>query len=199
VAAVRAAPGRGAGLVDERRYREILAQLEYQAGQAIVWRDAVSMWFLKASKIADAKGRVGNYPGRYEAESMTLQGYTVRSIAPAPEEDASGGKIVTCPAGATCSATMKYAGKPGWFTLHVEYFDLPTGVSHYRVFVGAQLIDEWSADLLLPSRRIDAGASTRRSIPGVALRPGDEIRIEGTPGGGEPAPLDYPEIVPEKM
>jgi len=184
-----------AGLVDERRYREILAQLEYQAGQAIVWRDAVSMWFLKASKIVDAKGRVGNYPGRYEAESMTLQGYTVRSVAPAPEEDASGGKIVTCPAGATCSATMKYAGEPGWFTLHVEYFDLPTGVSRYRVLVGGQPIDEWSADLTLPSRRIDAGASTRRSIPGVALRPGDEIRIEGTPGGREPAPLDYVEIV----
>jgi alpha-glucuronidase len=127
---------------------------------------------------------------------MTLQGYIARSIAPAPEEDASGGQIVTCPA-ATCSATLKYAGGPGWYTLNVEYFDLPSGVSRYRVFVGKQLIDEWPADLLLPSRRIDAGASTRRAIAGVALRPGDEIRIEGRPGGNEPAPLDYLEIVPE--
>ena len=29
------------GLMDEQRYREVLAQLEYQAGQAVVWRDAV--------------------------------------------------------------------------------------------------------------------------------------------------------------
>jgi hypothetical protein len=28
----------------------------------------------------------------------------------------------------------------------------------------------------------------------LALHPGDEIRIEGIPGGQEPAPLDYVEI-----
>jgi hypothetical protein len=28
----------------------------------------------------------------------------------------------------------------------------------------------------------------------VALRPGDEIRIEGYPDGGEGAPIDYVEI-----
>ena len=57
-----------AGKVDERRYQEILAQLEYQAGQAVVWRDAVDTWFQTASGIADAKGRVGHEPGRVEAE-----------------------------------------------------------------------------------------------------------------------------------
>jgi alpha-glucuronidase len=94
---------------------------------------------------------------------------------------------------------MKYAGDAGWYTLSVEYFDLPSGVSQYRVFVDGQLVDQWSADLQLPSRRIDAGASTRRVIPGLALRPGDEIRIEGKPGGNEPAPLDYLEIQPDRM
>src|SRR5260370_4822130 len=29
------------GRVDERRYREVLAQLQYQAGHADVWRDAL--------------------------------------------------------------------------------------------------------------------------------------------------------------
>ena len=48
---------------------------DYQAGQAIVWRDAVSRWFHRASGIADARGRVDNYPGRIEAESATLTGY----------------------------------------------------------------------------------------------------------------------------
>ena len=46
--------------MDERRYQEVLAQLEYQAGQAEVWRDAVTNWFHRTSGIADAKGRVGN-------------------------------------------------------------------------------------------------------------------------------------------
>src|SRR6185503_10709264 len=55
------------GRIDERRYQEILAQLEYQAGQAVVWRDAVNNWFFKESRIADDKGRVGNHPGRVEA------------------------------------------------------------------------------------------------------------------------------------
>ena len=53
------------GRVDEQRYREVLAQLEYQAGQAEVWRDAVSNWFLRASGIPDAKGRVGQLSGSH--------------------------------------------------------------------------------------------------------------------------------------
>src|SRR5664280_1092811 len=70
------------GLVDEQRYNQVLKQLQYQAGQAIVWRDAVNVWFQTNSKVADAKGRVGNFPGRFEAESMTLAGYTVRAFPP---------------------------------------------------------------------------------------------------------------------
>ena len=186
------------GRVDEQRYSQILAQLRYQAGQAIVWRDAVTTWFQRASKIVDAQGRAEHYPGRYEAESMKLDAYTVHDIAPAPAEDASGGKIVACTGAAVCTATLDYNGEPGWYTLNVEYFDLANGISHYRVFVGKQLVAEWSGDLRLPSRRMDAGASTRRVIPGIALRPGDEIRIEGRPDGREQAALDYLEIVREK-
>jgi hypothetical protein len=33
-----------------------------------------------------------------------------------------------------------------------------------------------------------------RTIAGIALRPGDRIRIEGTPDGNETAALDYIEI-----
>ena len=184
------------GLVDEQRYRQVLAQLEYQAGQSVVWRDAVTTWFQRESKIPDARGRVEHYPGRVEAESMTLAGYTVRDVTPA--EDASGGKAVGCPAGTpTCSATTKFTGEAGWYTLRVEYFDQANGASRYRVWVGKQLMDEWVADLRLPTVRLDSTSSTRRTIAGVALRPGDEIRIEGQPAGGEVAGLDYLEIRPE--
>ncbi len=130
------------GKVDDQRYDDVLAQLEYQAGQAEVWRDAVTNWFQRASGIPDAKGRVGHYPNRYEAESMELRGYTVTGVT--PSEDASGGKAVECPA-AECAATLHYSGPPGWYTIRVEYFDQDNGVSRYRFQVGGQTIDEWSA------------------------------------------------------
>lgn len=186
------------GSVDEHRYGEVLAQLQYQAGQAEVWRDAVNTWFAHASHIEDASGRVGHYPGRVEAEAMTLQGYTARDVT--PSEDASGGQAVVCPQGtAACSASTKFSGTPGWYDLHVEYFDQDNGASHFRVFIGKQLVDEWTADLQLPrTTRPDSTSSTRRLIPGVALRPGDEIRIEGVPDRQEPAGLDYLEILRAK-
>ncbi|HEY1339934.1 MAG TPA: alpha-glucuronidase family glycosyl hydrolase [Bryobacteraceae bacterium] len=179
------------GRVDDHRYAEILAQLEYQAVQAIVWRDAVTRYFEKMSGIADSQGRVGHYPGRTEAESLTLEGYTSEDIR--PWEAASGGRAVACAAG-PCSATMRYEGAPGWHTISVQYFDVANGAARFRVLVGKQVVDEWSASDRLPVRRIDAGTSARRVIRGVALRPGDEIRIEGFPDGGDPAALDYVEI-----
>jgi alpha-glucuronidase len=181
------------GRIDDRRYGEVLAQLEYQTAQAQVWRDGVTMWFARTSGIEDAKKRVGNYPGRFEAESMTLDGYTVQAVK--PWEAASGGKAVVC-SREQCTASMRYDGTPGWYTLHVQYFDLNSGVSRFRLWVGGQLIDEWSAADHLPARKIDGSSSSRRVIPGVALRAGDQIRIEGRPDGRETAALDYIEILP---
>jgi len=78
----------------------------------------------------------------------------------------------------------------------VRYFDVNNGAAKYRVRVGTQLVAEWSGTDLVPTRRIDSASSSHRVIPGLALRPGDQIRIEGTPEGGETAALDYIEIRP---
>ncbi len=179
--------------IDEQRYADVLEQLEYQAGQAQVWRDAVTMWFLRASGIEDAKGRVGNYPGRVEAEAMTLDGYRIVPVT--PWETASGGKAIVCEA-ARCSASFRYEGEPGWHTIRVQYFDQSNGVSHFRLLIGGQIVNEWAADNPVPERRtrIDSSSSTRRTITGIALRKGDEIRLEGMPGGAEQAAIDYIEI-----
>jgi alpha-glucuronidase len=181
------------GLIDDRRYSEILAQLKYQAAHTEVWRDAVNDWFHRTSGIEDAKGRVGKHPGRTEAEAMKLEGYAIGDIT--PWETASGGKAVTCASG-KCAATLRYEGPAGWYNLNVQYFDLNNAVSRFRVFVGAQPVDEWAATDRLPARKLDSSSSTRRTITGIALRPGDEIRIEGTPEGREFAALDYLEILP---
>jgi len=126
-----------------------------------------------------------------EAEAMQLTRYTAQEIV--PWEAASGGKAVTCASG-PCAATLKFSGAAGWHTINVQYFDMPNAVAHFRVIVGKQVIDEWAASDRAPARRLDAGASSRRVITGVALRPGDEIRIEGVPSGIDPAALDYIEI-----
>jgi alpha-glucuronidase len=47
-----------AGHMDLERYRDILARLQYQAGEAVVWRDTICNWICRLSGIADAKGRV---------------------------------------------------------------------------------------------------------------------------------------------
>jgi alpha-glucuronidase len=173
----------------------VLAQLEYQAGQAIVWRDAVSNWFLRASKIPDAQGRVGHYPNRLEAEAATLTGYVAKPVT--PWEGASGGQAVECTA-ATCTAIFKYNGTAGVHDLTVRYFDTNTGASHFKVSVAGKVVGEWIASDhgLLPGRneRVDSSSSSRRVISGVLFNPGDEIRIEGVPDGRETAALDYIEI-----
>jgi alpha-glucuronidase len=183
------------GMVDERRYREALAQLEYQAGHAQVWRDSVVSWFLKTSGIPDARGRAGKYPGRVEAESMKLEGYVPKPAT--PWETASGGQAVECAAD-RCAASFRFDGAPGWYELRVQFFDRIDGVSHFQLRVSGQLVDEWEADDRLPSRKIDGAASKRRALAGVALRPGDEIRIEAVPGGAERAAIDYVELIPER-
>src|SRR5436853_1861345 len=150
---------------------EVLAQLQYQEGQAVVWRDGVASYFHKLSGIADTRGRVGNYPGRVEAESAVLKDYTVRSVA--PPEGASGEKVIDCPV-ASCTATFKYSGDAGWRDITVRYFDVNSGAAKYRVRVAGELIAEWTANDRVPTRRIDSASSARRIIEWVLLRPGDE-------------------------
>jgi alpha-glucuronidase len=186
------------GKIDDDRYSAVLAQLQYQRGQAIVWRDAVTMWFFKASGVADARGRVGTFPGRMEAEAASLAGYVATPVT--PWETASGGTAIECKA-ASCTATFKYTGDAGWRDLVVQYFDTNIGAARFRVRVGDQIVDEWTASVRewvasdrASSRKPDGTSSTRRVISGVALRPGDEIKIEGIPDGGETAALDYVEI-----
>jgi alpha-glucuronidase len=185
------------GKVDPGLYGDELARLEYQAGHAIVWRDAIVQYFLKESGIPDAKGRAGYYPGRLEAEDARLSGYKVIDVT--PWEDASGGKAVTCDADSApkgCSAEWTYTGKAGRFDIAVQYFDLQGGVAHFALDVNGKTIATWAADAKLPSRRPDGDNSTRFTTPGVELKPGDVLRVDGTPDASDPAALDYIEIEP---
>jgi alpha-glucuronidase len=182
------------GKIDHGLYEDERARLEYQAGHAIVWRDAIVQYFLKESGIADEKGRAGHYPGRLEAEDARLTGYTVFDVN--PWEDASGGKAVTC-AETSCAAEWTYADKAGRFDIAVQYFDLQGGAAHFKLEVNGNTIASWAADATLPSRRPNGDNSTRYTARGVPLKPGDVLRVQGTPDGSDPAALDYIEIEPQ--
>jgi alpha-glucuronidase len=181
------------GKVADAIYGEVLKRLQFQAGHAVVWRDAVTEWFTKTSGIADAKGRVGHYPGRVEAEAMQLDGYSAVDVR--PWETASGGKAVVC-AGQECSAQTTWDKPDGWYDVTVQYFDLLHGHSRFALSVAGSEVERWVADNTLPSDKLSGHTATRRVLHDVAIHHGDIVRVTGWPDGAERAPLDYVEIVP---
>ncbi len=179
------------GRIDPKLFEEMSARLDYQAGHAIVWRDAIVQYFLKLSGIPDERGRAGHYPDRLEAEDARLSGYTVIDVK--PWEDASGGKAVSCDQ-AKCSAEWTYNGKPGRFGVAIEYFDLQGGEAHFSFSINGHPEASWTAGAQLPSRRPHGDNSTRHMVRGIELKPSDVLRVEGAPDKSDPAALDYIEI-----
>ena len=180
------------GRVDAALYDDVRARLEYQAGHAIVWRDAIVQYFLKQSGIPDDKGRAGHTPGRLEAEDAKLTGYTVIDVT--PWEDASGGKAVSCADAKGCTAEWTWDGAAGRFDIAVEYFDLQGGAARFVIDVNGKETARWTADGTFPSRRPHGDNSTRLTVRGVELKPGDVLRVDGTPDGSDAAALDYVEV-----
>ena len=184
------------GKIDAERYSRVLGLFLYQAGHAIVWRDAVTEWFAAKSGIPDELHRVGNYPNRIEAESMRANGY--RTVAVTPAETASGGHAVVCNQPVcTLSAAPHREGR---FRVAVQYFDLRSGVSRYELLQNGSEIASWRADDQLPpdgdDPNLDGSTSTRFTSAAITLRPEDTLELRGTPDGGEPAPVDYIELIP---
>lgn len=186
------------GHVEPVLWREILGRLQYQAGHAIVWRDAVTQYFAKLSGIADEKGRVGHFAGRMEAEDASLTGYRIVEVR--PWEDASRGKAVQCDAPTAaeggCLAMWRFSGADGKYDLVVQYFDLHDGVAKFTADVNGDTVYQWHANQWYPGRALHGDNSTRVTIHGVKLKTGDQIRIQGIPDGSDHAALDYIEITP---
>jgi len=198
--------------IDPSLYADVLARLEYQAGHAIVWRDAVVQYFHKLSGIPDAQGRAGNFPGRLEAEDARLTGYQIIDVH--PWEDASRGKAVLCQgttsvvpnasqtdsvalapeAGHTCTAQWTWTGAAGTYNIAIQYFDLQGGAAKFTLLVNGQPVSNWTADASLPSTHPDGDNSTRKTVTSIDLKTGDTIEIKGEPDGSDPAALDYIEL-----
>jgi alpha-glucuronidase len=171
------------GKVDDARYQQVLALFNFQAGHALVWRDAIDNWFAHESGIADTQGRVGHDANRIEAESMQTMGYEVADIK--PWETASGGKAVVCKVAAGCTITATVARPAGVYDVAVQYFDTWRGESRYELRVNDVSVAKWVGQDTLPPAQFDPNMdgqdSTRFTAYGVALKPGDTISITGVP------------------
>lgn len=171
------------GLVDDERYEKTLALFTYQAGHALVWRDAIDNWFQRISDINDEKGRVGHDPYRIEAEDMKADGYVTVDVH--PWETASGGKAVVCHGPAACTLTTTIDKPAGKYDIAVQYFDIWGGVSKYELLINGKSVATWSADDMLPPAQpdpnLDGQDSTRFTAQDIALEPGDVLVLRGTP------------------
>lgn len=49
-----------AGHIDDERYRDVLGRFEFQAGEAVKWRDVICAWAYRMSGVPDQKGRLGS-------------------------------------------------------------------------------------------------------------------------------------------
>ena len=168
------------GRVDPQTYEEALQRLEYQAGHAIVWRDAICNWFARTSGIPDRLGRVGHYPNRVEAESMTLQGYV-----PLPM---SHRRKVLHKARLSNARRRSSRAPPLLSSLAIPAFMMSTfatsinrtAISRFRVYLDNKLIAEWHAGSALSVQLSQRGffRSISHSTPST-LKAGDEFRVEG--------------------
>ena len=169
--------------IDPERYEQTLALLNFQAGHALVWRDAINNWFHQISGISDTQNRVGHTPDRLEAEALQTTGYTPVDVQ--PWETALGGQAVTChdPAGCTLSATVN---KPtAFYDIAIQYYDTWRGASQYTLTLNGTPIAHWTANDTLPPAQFDPHPdgqdATRYTAHHIALQPGDKLELRAIP------------------
>ena len=171
------------GKVDDERYAQVLALFQFQAGHAIVWRDAITNWFARISGIADTAGRVGHYPDRIEAEAMQMTGYQPVDVM--PWETASGGKAARCVVAEGCSLSTAINKPAGTYDVAVQYYDTWRGISKYDLQVNGKSVAHWQADDTLPPAQFnpnpDGQDATRYVAHGVKLKSGDTLTLQAVP------------------
>ena len=171
------------GKIDPERYEQVLDLFTFQAGHALVWRDAIDTWFQTISGIQDALGRVGHDAGRIEAEAMQAIGYTPVSVDPV--ETASAGKAVVCHEVAGCTLTTTVHNPAATYDIAVGYFDTWRGESKYTLLINGRTVAEWTANDTLPPAQFDMNLdgqdATRYTAHNVALKPGDTFMLRGIP------------------
>ncbi|GAB7365774.1 hypothetical protein MBLNU230_g7109t1 [Neophaeotheca triangularis] len=192
------------GKIDTERFEAMMYTQVYQAGHAIVWRDAINNYYHNLSGIDDEAGRVGNHVYRIEAESMELEGYELYDVAPfeAASGPSSGYRAIVTSSNTTAgTATTVPDVEDGIYDVAVNYYDLYGGEARWEVFLSDKKIGEVlgnAGDYLghQPSIYLDGHSAIRKTFGGVAVARGEVLRIVGHPDGNEQAPVDYVSVLP---
>ncbi|KAH7116220.1 glycoside hydrolase superfamily [Dendryphion nanum] len=189
------------GKIDKERYDHVHFRQVYQAGHALVWRDAINQFYYNLSEIPDQSKRVGNHPYRIEAETLSLSGYKTYRVN--PFHTASGYTAIVTSTNTTIgTATANITFASGTYDVAVNYYDLFGGRSKYELSINNRTIGTWTAnheDTLghAPSIYLDGHTATRITFKGIKVNKGDLLKIVGRPDGIEPAPIDYVSFLPE--
>ncbi|NLG84991.1 MAG: hypothetical protein GX493_10390 [Firmicutes bacterium] len=116
-----------------------------------------------------------------EAEAMTLTNYVVNT-----NSAASGGQLIKLSGyGVTGTAVCSFTGSSGTYNIKVYYFDENDGTCTFKLYVGGTVVDQWTANQNLGSADPVAATLTSRTVTGVAIANGAEIKIEATQNSEE--------------
>jgi len=176
------------GRIDEQRYSDVLARLNIRRRTHCLARCRLNC----LSDLPDnpMRTRMGIYPlaSKRKPWSSKLLGRGRRSV-----ENASGGKAIRMQAGARMHGFFSFYADAGRYEIDIQYFDQEIMAIDFWVLWGTSWMNGRQNDIL-PATKIGGDSSTRRRIRGLALRPGDEIRIVERSDKEEHAALDYVEI-----
>ena len=127
---------------------------------------------------------------RIEAESMTLNGYSVES-----NSNTSGSRLIKTNSSGT--ATTQFSGETGYYNIVVAYYDENDGQSTMSASLDGTELDAWKLDQNLGSDYISSTNRVTRTIATqIKVNTSDELRLQGIRKDGEYARIDYVEFIP---
>ncbi len=131
-----------------------------------------------------------------EAEDLDLETYLVEE-----REVASNEKVISLlGSGDTGTASTRFTGPSGLYTVIVGYYDEIDGESLFRLKVNNDLVDNWTADQELDPWGVPTENNfTRRTIGGIELKTGDVLAIEGFRDAEEYARVDFLQLIPSTV
>ena len=130
---------------------------------------------------------------RLEAESLTLENYTVET-----QDFASSGALarITDDTG-SIRTTLGNGVTAGNYSIDIAYFDESDGQSSMELWVNGIRQDSWKFDNSPGGTRASSSNQVVRRVPvDIALKAGDTIELKGTLDAGEVARVDYIELIP---
>ncbi|KAF2197693.1 alpha-glucuronidase [Delitschia confertaspora ATCC 74209] len=193
------------GKLDEQRYNDVLFRQIYQAGHAVVWRDAINNFYHNLSSIEDEQKRVGRHPWRIEAEGMQLSGGYVPVHIEPPEAGSNSTAIAilaTNSTASTGSVTTTVPFESGTYDIGIQYFDISSGRASWSISLNNQTVGQWIGNLedklgKAAADSMNGHTSTRITFLGVKVQKGDMLRVTGKGDGKEGAGLDYVVFLPK--